>query len=116
MELIIKKDTVLKDKVLPNRIHGKFPYKTYLQMLGNCSYGDYIAIISNTPIPTGLNQVIVQLGEKLSMETLHSIRMNIQGNRPNAIDSNAERYRVKEVSVLDVGNTPLLVFRPVEVK
>lgn len=114
MEIIIKKDTGLKEKVTANKIHGKFPYKTYLQLFGNSTYGDYIAVISNRPIQPNLDTVVIQLKDKLSMGTKNSIRMNVQGNRPNSIDGSAERYKVKEVSVLDVGTTPLLVFRPVE--
>ena len=42
MELIIKQDKSIQGKVLANKIHGKFPYKLYLEMIGNSIYGDYI--------------------------------------------------------------------------
>ena len=119
MEIIIRKDKNIQNKILANKIHGKYPYKAYLQMIGNSLYGEYIAVISNTPIKTGesqIDKVIIQLEDKMSSATKKSINSNIQGMRPNTIDNKAARYKVKEVNVLEVGQTPILVFRPISVE
>lgn len=116
MEIIIRKDKAIKNKILANKIHGKYPYKAYLQMIGNSLYGEYIAVISNEPIKNSneqIDKIIIQLEDKMSSATKKSINNNIQGMRPNTIDDKAARYKVKEVNVLEVGQTPILVFRPV---
>lgn len=115
MELIVRKDKNIQGKVLASRIHGKFPYKVYLQMIGNSVYGEYIAIISNQEIKTGnskIDTVIIQLEDKMSADTQRLIRTNAQGMRPNTVDNKAAKYKVKEVNILDIGKTPLMVFRP----
>lgn len=117
MELIIKQDKSIQGKVLANKIHGKFPYKLYLEMIGNSIYGDYIAIISNEEITNNkspIDTVIIQLEDKMSMDTQRLIRSNTQGIRPNTVSNKAAKYKVKEVNVLDIGRKPIMVFRPIK--
>lgn len=116
MEIIVRKDKAIQNKVPANKIHGKYPYKSYLQMIGNSLYGEYIAVISNTPIKNGseqIDRIIIQLEDKMSLTTKKSINSNMQGMRPNTVDNKTARYKVKEVNVLEVGQTPILVFRPI---
>lgn len=104
MQLKIEQNSLYSDKVLYNVIHGKHPYKTYLEIIGNCRYGRYIAIVSNTKLDN-IDSILVKIN-KTELEGYE--RMN------NMLNKNFLTYRVKEVDIFTVGDTPLTVFKPLE--
>lgn len=114
MQLRIKKDTRFKDKVCAKQIHGKFPYKLYLQVKGNCLYGQYIVVVSNKQLDGSgkIDSVIIQLVDKISMRAEQDILTNNVGSRPNSINGDIMKYSVNQVNILNVGDAKMHVFIP----
>ena len=103
MQLKVVRDPAYNTKMHYKQIHGKFPYKTYLELKGNSKYGRFIAVVSDSKI-----------------EDITEIAIKIEDNNRTAIDSmtNAIRkdyliYKVKEINVLELETTPIFIFKPI---
>jgi hypothetical protein len=112
MILNIERDKKYEDKVIATDIHGKYPYKLYLEVKGNSNIGRYIVVVSEK-----------QLNKDNKVEKI-SIKLDTNGKKAPKKESNTTivkpntvkdgyyiTYNVKEASVLDVGNIPILVYR-----
>ena len=115
MVLNITRDVSYKDKVSAMSIHGKCPYKLYLEVKGNSKIGRYIVVISNSQI--NKKQAIDSISIRLDNSVRQSRSINTNIVKPNTTsDGYFITYKVKEISVLDVGDTPILVYRSVKEK
>lgn len=113
MVLNITRDVSYKDKVSAMSIHGKYPYKLYLEVKGNSKIGRYIVVISNSQI--NKKQAIDSISIRLDNSARQSRNINTNIVKPNTTsDGYFITYKVKEISVLDVGDTPILVYRSVK--
>ena len=115
MEIRIIQSKKFDKSVGYKEIHGKFPYKAYLEIIGNRKYGKTIAVISDKPIsPTGegVDSIIIQLVDKIprlsSTKTIST--------KPNILSQYELRFKTKEYSVLDVANEKMLVFECINKK
>lgn len=112
MLLNIEKDKKHTDKVIPMSIHGKYPYKMYLEILGNSSIGRYIVIVSEKEISK--NDKVDSISIRISNNSKYKARANYNSTivKPNtSSDGYMIRYRVKEINILEVGETPIFVYR-----
>lgn len=110
MELNIIRDSLYKDRVQAISIHGKYPYKLYLEIKGNSNIGRYIVIIANSKLTD--SDVVDTISIKLPSDKRRVVNVNTNIVKPNtASDGYYIKYKVKEVNVLDVGDTPILVYR-----
>lgn len=110
MILNIERDKEYADKVQSVSIHGKYPYKTYLEILGNSIIGRYIVIVSNKQIKK--DSIIDEISVKLSDNKFRKRNTNSNIVKPNtAVDGYFVRYKVKEINILDIGETPIFVYR-----
>lgn len=104
------------DTVNPMEIHGKYPYKLYLEIVGNSNIGRYIVVISDKQLNSeeAIDEITVQLVDKVS--TANKVAKVIkQGNRPNMVGNDYFlKYRVREKNILDVGNNKIQVYRAVK--
>lgn len=109
MNLYIKEKKDISEKVIAKSIHGKYPYKIYLEIKGNSKYGKYIVIVSNADLKN--NQSVDSICIKL--DNVNKKKRRISGDivRPNAINGeNSALYKVREVNIIEIGDTPILVF------
>lgn len=110
MVLNIVRDNSYKDKVHAMSIHGKHPYKLYLEIKGNSKIGRYIVVIANSQLDK--DGIIDSVSIKLPYEKRRIKNVNTNIVKPNTTsDGYFITYKVKEVSVLDVCDTPILVYR-----
>lgn len=107
---------IIRDKnygtVSATEIHGKYPYKLYLEIIGNSNIGRYIVVVSNKLLNEDeqIDEITIQLVDKVST-TNKLAKVIRQGNRPNIVGNDYFiKYRVKERSILDVGNNKIMVF------
>lgn len=109
MQLKVKKSKKYINKVVPNDIHGLYPYKLYLEINGNSMYGKYIVIISNNQLNKAgkVDSIMVELSNDIKVPDKQTSVI-----RPNLTANGTPVYSVKEVSILDVGNVPVQVFEP----
>lgn len=115
MTLRIIKDKTYNKKVLASEIHGKYPYKLYLEIKGNTNIGRYIVVVSNKELNSeDIDKITIQLdNSKVSIIK----RLSGNGEQPNSrpgILSEEYRevsYKVKEASILQVNNIELMVFK-----
>ena len=106
------------DTVSAPEIHGKYPYKLYLEIIGNSNIGRYIVVVSNQLLKDDeqIDEITIQLVDKVST-TNRLAKVIRQGNRPNIVGNEYFiKYRVKESSILDVGNNKLMVFNYIDEK
>lgn len=109
MVVEIKKSTQYNDKIVPNMIHGKHPYKIYLEIKGNSNIGKYIVVISNQDIKNGHNIDSVTIKRDLGNNINKNVNTMIV--KPNTVNNMYyTTYRVKEVSILDVIETEMYVY------
>lgn len=111
---------IIRDKqyntVIASQIHGRYPYKLYLEIKGNSNIGRYIVVVSDRPLNSdeAVDEIIVQLVDKVSHNN-KSASIIRQGNRPNMVGNEYYlKYKVKETSILNVKDSPLMVFKPVK--
>lgn len=110
MTITIKRDTRWNKKVKVGMIHGRYPYKMYLEVEGNSKIGNYIVVVGNEPLGNGLvNSVIIQT----TNDTVEDTDKNF--NKPNMIGKYHIKYTVIEVSPLDVPlDEKMIVFNKVK--
>lgn len=116
MTINITRDKRFRKAALASSIHGKHPYKIYLEILGNSNIGRYIVVISNKILneKEPVNEILVQLTDKVDQYRDYIEKSNIA--KPNMINQYFVRYRVREKSIIDLEDKRLLVFKPVENK
>lgn len=107
MQLKIEEHASYKEKVPYTAIHGKFPYKLYLEVKGNCKYGRYIVVVSDKELKD-VESIQIKVNSKQSLDALQQI--NVVKQRDFII------FNAKQVTVFDVANIPLYVFKPLEDK
>lgn len=104
MTLRIALDKQYKDKVNPLEIHGKYPYKLYLEIIGNSNIGKFIVVISEKQIDN-VTDVEIQL-ENTQHKTM------FMGNKPNlSSDGFFIKHKVRETTILKVKDTPIHIYR-----
>lgn len=113
MVLNIIRDESYKDKVSAISIHGKHPYKLYLEVKGNSNIGRYIVVIGNNQIDE--KDKVDSISIKLNSNKRNVKNINTNIVKPNTTtDGYFVTYKVRESSILEVGNTPILVYRSVK--
>jgi len=114
MNIFIKRKEDIEDKVNVTSLHGKFPYKIYLEIKGNNKYGQYIMIVSNKDLhgKEPISSVCVEIkGVNKKKRTNNGIV------KPNSINGeNSIYYNVREVNFIDVQNESMFVFTNVDNK
>ena len=109
MTLKIKKDARYSNRVIAKDIHGKHPYKLYLEVRGNSTIGRYIVVISDRQLnkEDNIDEIIIQLDTNNRIEK----KKDNGVLRPNMLNGSViNRYKVFESSIIDVGNTPINVY------
>lgn len=110
MVLNIIRDPLYKDKVLAMDIHGKHPYKLYLEVKGNSNIGRYIVVVSDEQL--NKNEKIDSISIKLNTSKKQLKNINTTVVKPNtSTNGYFVTYKVKESSILEIGNTPILVYK-----
>lgn len=100
MQLCIAPDKELPNKVPYRSIHGKYPYKLYLEVKGNCKYGRFIVVVSDKPF----DEVDSVLVKDISQQSQNS----------NGPKRETFVYNVRKVDIFEVGDTPINVFKIVK--
>lgn len=120
MTLKIIRDSTYSSPMLAKDIHGKYPYKLYLEIRGNTYIGRYIVVVSNRQLNKDviIDEIVVQLKEteqNNNKRRLLSKKPNDNGIiRPNMLNGSfINTYKVSEKSIIDVCNVPLTVYKPV---
>lgn len=110
MVLNIVRDPLYKDKVLAMSIHGKHPYKLYLEVKGNSNIGRYIVVVSNEQL--NKNGKVDSISIKLNTSRKQLKNINTTVVKPNtSTNGYFVTYKVKESSILEIGDTPILVYK-----
>lgn len=110
MVLSIERDPLYKDKVLAMDIHGKHPYKLYLEVKGNSNIGKYIVIISNKQL--NKDEKIDSVSIKLDAANKQLKNANTAIIKPNmSLNGYHVTYKVRESTILEIGDTPILVYK-----
>lgn len=116
MTLSIKPDKEHTTQVKAMDIHGKYPYKLYLEIRGNTNIGRFIVVISDRQLnkEEKVEDILVQVKEQEST-SFFKRRTQAQNAKPGMIgDGIFKRYKVRETNILQVGNEPVYVFRPIK--
>ena len=91
-------------------IHGKHPYKLYLEVKGNSNIGKYIVIISNKQL--NKDEKIDSVSIKLDAANKQLKNANTAIIKPNmSLNGYHVTYKVKESTILEIGDTPILVYK-----
>lgn len=107
MNLYIKENKKFNDSILAKQVHGMYPYKFYFEVIGNSKLGKYIVVVSDKDVTE--NKVVDTISLKIDKATMH--RANTKIVKPNTINGeNFTLYRVRQVSMIDVGDTPMKCF------
>lgn len=110
MKINIIKDNRYNDKEIPKNIHGKYPYKYYLEIRGNSNIGRYIAVISDKNLCINKEDI-----DEISIKIKEEKKRKLNSNnivKPNMIGNSLYiTYKVREVSILDVQNIPMEIYR-----
>lgn len=118
MTLKIVKDKTYNKKVLASEIHGKYPYKLYLEIKGNTNIGRYIVVVSDKQLNTteSIDEILIQLNNsKISiLKRINNMTENQQNSRPGILNEEYREvsYKVKETNILQVDSIELMVFKP----
>lgn len=116
MTLNIKPDKEHTTQVRAMDIHGKYPYKLYLEIRGNTNIGRFIVVISDKQLnkTEKVEDILIQVKEQEST-SFFKRKAQAQNTKPGMIgDGIFKRYRVRETSILQVGEEPIFVFRPIK--
>lgn len=112
----ISRDKKYKEKVYAKDIHGKYPYKLYLELKGNTVLGKYIVVIDEKPISKN-DELVSEINIHRQQKFANNKYRDEQISRPAiASDDAIIHYNVKEVTILEVSDTPIFVFRKKEIK
>ena len=97
-----------KDKVLPSTIHGKYPYKAYLEIRGNSNFGSHLVVISKDDISkSGLDEISIRVKGKSASKSKTS-----EVIKPNTSNNGFYiNYKVREISILDIQDVAMYVFK-----
>lgn len=114
MVLNIIRDTSYKDKVEAMDIHGKYPYKLYLEVKGNSNVGRYIVVIGNSKIVN--DEQVDSVSIKLDSNNKKAKSATAMVKPNTTTDGYFVTYKVREISILEVGDTPILVYRSAKEK
>jgi hypothetical protein len=116
MKLDIIKSNRHRDAVNTKDIHGKYPYKLYLEIRGNTSIGRYLVVVSTVQLDAreAVDQIVIHMADekgniqKASRKNQENpiVKPNMSGNMYMLT------YKVREVDVLKVGNEKLQVYMP----
>lgn len=99
-------------KVSISEVHGKYPYKLYLEIRGNSNIGRYIVVVSNSQL--NKKEAVDEIKIKINNGSVQKKKKQ-QIVKPNMMgDGFYTQYKVREVSVLDIGNVPILVYTPIK--
>lgn len=98
----IIQDSSIKDKVNFKDIHGMFPYKKYLEMIGLCQFGKYIVIVSDKPIEDDCTTVYIK-NENM-----------VQNGVGALLNKKFLQYRAKETDIFTVNDSKIFVFKPMK--
>ena len=110
MVLNIVRDQLYKDKVLATNIHGKYPYKLYLEVKGNSNIGRYIVVVSDEQL--NKDEKIDSISIKLDTSKKQLKNINTTVVKPNtSTNGYFVTYKVKESNILEIGDTPILVYK-----
>lgn len=107
MSLVITRDENYKDKVKCIDIHGKYPYKLYLEIKGNSNIGRYIVIVGDKQLNKDgeISDISIRI-------TSSKVKVNTNIVKPNTLNNGFYvTYKVKEVSIIDVGDEEIYVYR-----
>ena len=107
MQIKIEEHASYKEKVPYTAVHGKFPYKLYLEVKGNCKYGRYIVVVSNKELKD-VDSIQIKVNSKQSVDALQQI--NVVKQKDFIV------FNAKQVTMFDIINTPLYVFKLLEDK
>lgn len=107
MQIKIEEHASYKEKVPYTAVHGKFPYKLYLEVKGNCKYGRYIVVVSNKELKD-VDSIQIKVNSKQSVDALQQI--NVVKQKDFIV------FNAKQVTMFDVINIPLCVFKLLEDK
>lgn len=112
MNIDIERDKSFKTKIKAKDIHGLYPYKLYLEIKGNSKLGKYIVVVSDTQLNSKdkIDEIVIHL-ENAAIKSNNYI--NQQVSRPNMVDANKVKYKVRERNIIDVDDNYLIVFKPV---
>lgn len=105
MIAFVEKDNRYKNKVKALDIHGKHPYKAYLEIKGNSNLGKYIVVVGDKPICT---------------ETIDEIHLKVQVTNTNILRPNMDnkgcfiKYKTVETDILEVGDIEISVYKLLE--
>jgi hypothetical protein len=118
MILNIERDKNYSDKVIATDIHGKYPYKLYLEIKGSSKIGRYIVVISDEQLnkDSSVEMISIKLDKK--KRKTPRIESNTNIIRPNTVsnDDYYVNYKVRETSILEVGDSPILVYKAGKIK
>lgn len=114
MLLSIIQDKNYINPVSAEDIHGLFPYKAYLEIIGNSNIGKYIVVVGNKPLSEKekITNILVYL--KDAEASYRDTYNNSSVRKPNGINSFLVRYKVHEKSILDMKNKTVTVFNKIE--
>lgn len=106
MEIFIKQDkTVTEQKA--SEIHGNYPYKLYLEIAGTDKLGRFIAVVSNSDFDFKDKVDKISIKEKEKSKVLDDKIL-----KPNMIlNGSYITYMVKEVSILDIRDEKMNIYR-----
>lgn len=99
---------IIQDMQYPNPvnlidIHGKYPYKTYLEIKGNSRFGKFVAIVGDKPLKD-ITNIIINIKDRAKISHTNTVR-------PNHSSLYEIRYKVKEVNAVGLENETMYVFK-----
>ena len=94
LDLAVKLNKKFDSRVSLKEVHGAFPYKYYVELIGANNIGRYIAIVGNEQLPA-------KVGDKISLE------MNI--GQTNSVIKSSKCFG-KIVQPMEVKAEKFLVF------
>jgi hypothetical protein len=116
MKLEIIKSNKYKEPVGIKDVHGKYPYKLYLEIRGNTTIGRYLVVVSETQL--GVKDVIDQIVIHVADSAGNIQKAKRTSQNPTIVKPNMSgnmymlSYKVREVDVLKVGKEMIWVYIP----
>lgn len=83
--MIVYRHPEYKDREIVSNVHRAFPYKYYLKILGNNTFNNYIAVVSNTELNSGkLSNIIIEENNK--QKAYKTVSVSIMDIKDKKID------------------------------